>query len=215
MKPFAFVFEDARWLNKVLIGGLFQLLAMMLVGIPFLLGYLARMIRNVIAGEAVPLPEWDDLGEKFTEGLRLLGVGLVYVLPVFVLIGIAVIPMVILGGISHHVDSDFDPMGCVMGGVMCVLGPYILALTLWMPAAFLFAVVEQRFGAAFEFGRIWRFIIDNFLNYLLAIVVLFVARVAASIGVILFCIGIVFTTFWGMLVTFYAFAQTWRLAQQK
>src|SRR5437870_11706180 len=25
VKPFAFVFEDARWLNKVLIGGLFQL----------------------------------------------------------------------------------------------------------------------------------------------------------------------------------------------
>lgn len=215
MKPFAFVFEDARWLNKVLIGGLFQLLAFMLVGIPFLLGYLARMIRNVVAGDPVPLPEWDDLGDKFTEGLRLLGVGLVYVLPLFVLIGLCVIPAVIVGGLSHHMDSDFDPAGCMVAGMWCLIFPISLAYMFWMPAALLHAVVDESFGAAFDFGRIRRFIANNIGNYLLSIVILFVARVAASLGMILFCIGIVFTMFWGMLVTFYAFAQTWRLAQQK
>ncbi len=215
VKPFAFVFEDARWLNKVLIGGLFQLLAMMLIGIPFLLGYLAKMIRNVIAGDPLPLPEWDDLGEKFTEGLRLVGVGFVYILPLFVLIGIFVIPAAILGTISQHTNSDFDPAGCVVAGMWCLIFPISLAYMFWMPAAMLHAVVEQRFGAAFEFGRIKNFIVDNIGNYLLSIVILFVARVAASLGLILFCIGIVFTAFWGMLVTFYAFAQTWRLAQQK
>src|SRR5262249_38610379 len=65
VKPFAFVFEDARWINKVLIGGIFQLLAMLLVGIPFLLGYLAKLVRNVVADATLPLPEWDDLGEMF------------------------------------------------------------------------------------------------------------------------------------------------------
>src|SRR4051794_19603583 len=78
VKPFAFVFEDARWINKVLIGGIFQLLSALLVGIPFLLGYLAQLVRNVVANATLPLPEWDDLGEMFNEGLRLIGVAIVY-----------------------------------------------------------------------------------------------------------------------------------------
>src|SRR3954470_17699631 len=81
VKPFAFVFEDARWINKVLIGGIFQLLSALLVGIPFLLGYLAQLVRNVVANATLPLPEWDDLGEMFNEGLRLIGVAIVYFLP--------------------------------------------------------------------------------------------------------------------------------------
>ena len=52
----------------------------------------------------------------------------------------------------------------------------------------------------------------NLGNYLLAVVVMFVARFASGFGFVLFCIGIVFTIFWAMCVTFYAFAQTWKLA---
>ena len=77
--------EDPRWLPKILIGGLFYLLAFLLVGIFFILGYQARLARNVIAGMQHPLPEWDDLGDYFGEGLRLFGVILVWILPVAVL----------------------------------------------------------------------------------------------------------------------------------
>src|SRR6185369_381584 len=93
VKPFAFVFEDARWINKVLIGGIFQLLAMMLIGVPFLLGYLAKLVRNVIADVALPLPEWDDLGEMFNEGLRLVGVAILYALPFIMLICMVMLPV--------------------------------------------------------------------------------------------------------------------------
>src|SRR6185369_14629752 len=86
VKPFAFVFEDARWINKVLLGGVFQLLSFMLIGVPFLLGYLAKLVRNVVNGVTLPLPEWDDLGEMFGEGLRLIGVGLLYTMPFFILV---------------------------------------------------------------------------------------------------------------------------------
>ncbi|HVX31322.1 MAG TPA: DUF4013 domain-containing protein, partial [Nitrolancea sp.] len=106
MKPFAFVFEDARWINKVLIGGLFQLLAMVLVGIPFLLGYLAKLVRNVIAGVTLPLPEWDDLGEMFSEGLRLVGVGFVYTLPFIMIAMLILVPAIFVGAVSsHHNDN--------------------------------------------------------------------------------------------------------------
>ena len=85
LRPFVFLFDDPRWLNKTLMGGLFILLSLFLVGVPFVLGYLAKTIRNVVAGVVHPLPEWDELGEYFNEGLVLFGVSLIYTLPIAVL----------------------------------------------------------------------------------------------------------------------------------
>ena len=213
VKPFAFVFEDARWINKVLIGGIFQLLSMMLIGIPFLLGYLAKLVRNVVADATLPLPEWDELGEKFNEGLRLVGVALVYMLPFIMLICMVMVPAIVVSAAAgHHRGDDFDPSGGIIACIWCFAFPIGLAYALWLPAALTYVMVEQRFGAAFEFARIWKFISSNVANYLLAIVVMFVARFASGFGIVLFCIGIVFTVFWAMCVTFYAFAQTWKLA---
>ena len=69
-----------------------------------------------------------------------------------------------------------------------------------MPASLLYAAVERRFGAAFEFRRIWPFIKDNIGNYLLAIVVYLIARFLGGIGIFFFCIGVIFTGFWAFTV---------------
>jgi hypothetical protein len=209
-KPFTYVFDDARWLQKILIGGLFYLAGFLLVGWFFILGYMARVARNVIAGVAVPLPEWDDLGEFFNEGLRLFGVILVYVLPPIVLVVTIMIPAGILGGIDNE---PLQALGSGMAGCLsCLFVPVLCAMMLFMPASLLLAAVEQRFGAAFEFGRIWDFIRANIGNYLLAVVVYLIARFLGGFGIALLCIGVIFTGFWSFLITTHAFAQVYRLA---
>ena len=70
-RSFSFVTEDPEWVKKILIGGAFTLACALLVGVPFVLGYFSRTLRNVAAGEPRPMPEWDDLGGLFEEGLRL------------------------------------------------------------------------------------------------------------------------------------------------
>jgi len=80
----------------------------------------------------------------------------------------------------------------------------------FMPASLLFATVEQRFGAAFEFGRIWPFIKANIGNYMLAIVVYLIARFIAGLGIVLLCIGVIFTGFWSFLIMTHGFAQVYR-----
>ena len=80
---FTFVTEDPNWVTKVLVGGLMALLTTVLIGIPFLMGYWGRTLKNVAAGVRHPLPEWDDLGGLFGDGLRLFGVQLVYLLSEF------------------------------------------------------------------------------------------------------------------------------------
>lgn len=213
VKPFTFVFDDPEWLKKILIGGLFYLAAFVLIGIPFLGGYLARLIRNVIAGVERPLPEWDDLGEYFSEGLRLVGVGLCFMLPLLVVMGLMVIPLVLAGNSGSDAAQSFAGVGASC--VWCLVVPLSLVLAVFMPAVYLRVVVTQRFGAAFEFGEIWNFVRGNFTNYVLALLVYMVANFASQLGVIALCIGIIFTAFWSVVVTGYAFAQTYRLSPIK
>src|SRR5437667_3823806 len=101
-RPFAFVFEDPNWLPKVLIGGLFVLASFVLIGVFFLFGYIARLVRNVIAGVQYPLPEWDNLGEYFGEGLMLFCVTLIYSAPVVVLAVIIMVPAAIMGAAAPN-----------------------------------------------------------------------------------------------------------------
>ena len=197
-------------MQKVLLGGLFMLASVFIIGAFFLYGYLARLVRNVIAGVANPLPEWDDLGEYFSEGLRLFCVALVYTLPLIVLIMVFMIPSIIAQSADN--DSLRDIGGGMAACIWCLIFPLSLAMSLWLPGAMMFAVVERRFGAAFEFGQIAGFIKANIGNYLLAFVVWLVVRMVVPFGMILLCVGIVFTSFWSLVVAAYAFATVWRLA---
>ena len=212
-KPFTFTFEDPRWVQKVLLGGLFMLASIFIVGAFFLYGYLARLARNVIAGATHPLPEWDDLGEFFSEGLRLFCVALVYTLPLIAVAMVVIVPSIIAQ------TADSDVMRNIGGGmvacVWCLIFPLGLAMALWLPAALLFAAVERRFGAAFEFAQIFAFIKGNVGNYLLAFVVWLVVRMIVPFGFILLCVGVFFTGFWSLVVATYAFATSWRLAPNR
>ena len=211
-KPFTYVFEDPEWLQKILIGGLFYLAGFLIVGWFFIFGYVAKLARNVIAGLERPLPDWENLGDYFNEGLRLFGVAVVYIVPlVFLAIGM-MFPAMIADAID---DEGVRRMGGLMAGCMsCVFVPLTFAMIFFLPASMLFAAVERRFGAAFEFRRIWPFIKQNIGNYVLAIVVYLVARTIGGVGVFLLCIGVIFTGFWSFLITAHGFAQVYRLATQ-
>lgn len=219
-RPFAFVFEDPRWVTKILIGGLFQIAAIFVIGIFFVLGYCAQVARNVIAGLAAPLPEWEDLGGYFAEGLRLAGVVFVYTIPFIAIFVTMFVPAILMtagaGAMHRDVEGIANALG---GGVMtcawCLAIPLGLALAFWLPGALLFAVVDRRFGAAFEFGRIWAFIRGNLANYLIAFVIYLIVRFAAGFGLLLFCVGVFFTAFWAFLVATYAFAEAYRLSSTR
>lgn len=212
-KPFTYVFDDPRWAQKILIGGLFYLAAMLLVGIPFILGYVARVARNVVAGAQTPLPEWDDIGSFFGEGLRLFAVAAVFIIPFIAIAVMVMVPAGILGSFENEGIAALG--GGLAGCLACFMLPLSLAVMIFMPASLLFAAVEQRFSAAFEMERIWSFIKANVGNYLLAVVIYVIARFIAGTGVIMLCIGVIFTGFWSFLITTHAFAQVYRVSSVK
>lgn len=208
-KPFSYVFDDPRWLQKIGIGGLFYLAGFVIIGWFFVGGYAARVARNVVAGDPRPLPEWEDLGGFFSEGVRVVGVMLLYTIPMIAATLFFVFPAMILDGTDNEGLKAVS--GLALGCLSCLLVPLWVALMLFAPASVLFAAVEQRFGAAFEFGRLWAFIRTNIGNYLLAILILVIARFVAGAGIGVLCIGVIFTGFWSTLVVAHAFAQVYRL----
>jgi Protein of unknown function (DUF4013) len=190
-----------------------MLASVFIVGAFFVYGYLARLVRNVIAGVPHPLPEWDDLGEYFGEGLRLFCVVLVYTLPLIALVIVFIVPSIVAQSVDNDVLRNIT--GAMAAFVWCLIFPLSLAMAIWLPGALVFSVVERRFGAAFEFAQIAAFLKANVGNYLLAFVIWLVVRMIVPFGLILLCVGIVFTSFWSMVVAGYAFAQVWRLAPSR
>ena len=212
-RPFTFTFEDPRWVNKVLVGGLFVLLGFLIVGWFFIGGYIARMVRNIVAGVQHPMPEWDDLGEFFTEGLKLAGVVVVYIAPIMIIAFAMGIPAAIMSDIDHEGMQNIG--GGILGCAWCLMVPLSLAVTFFLPASLLMVAMKQDFSAAFRFGEIWAFIRANIGNYLLAVVVYFIARFLGGFGIALLCIGVIFTGFWSFLITTHSFAQVYRLAPRR
>ena len=97
-----FFFEDPNWVQKILIGSLFTLLSFFFVGGIFVAGYAARLVRRAARGEPYPLPEWDDLGGMFVEGLSVVGAYLIHIVPAVAAFGM------LLRNSQHRGDAGYD-----------------------------------------------------------------------------------------------------------
>ena len=73
---FTFIFEDDKWLSKVLIGIGFALIWMLIIPMLISLGYLIEITEKVIRKEK-GLPEWNNWGPKISKSLAALGLWLV------------------------------------------------------------------------------------------------------------------------------------------
>jgi hypothetical protein len=214
VKPLTYVFDDPQWIQKMLLGALFSLASIILIGIFIVYGYMARLVRQVIEGVERPLPDWNNVGDYIGEGVKLFIATLLYGAPVFILI-VLTIPFSIISDASNLDDAARFAGGAMSAGLGCLIGPLALMMAIWVPAALLRAMATGEFSAAFDFAAIAAFLKNNAINYLLAYVVWILARFVAGFGLLLCCVGVFVTAFWSMCVGAYAFAQTWRLASVK
>jgi len=216
---YTFLTEDPEWIVKVLIGGLFALLSSVLVGLPFVLGYVGRTMRRVAAGDERPLPAWDDLGGIFNDGLRLFGVQMVYSLGfgavlagVGCVLGAGVFGLGAAAGQGRGVEdvtAVVAPLGFVaFYGLVLVVA---LALAVYLPAALARTAMRASFAEGFNWGANVAFIRANVGNYALSVVAYLVAGFVAQFGIILCFVGLFPAAFWSYLVAAHGLGQTVRL----
>jgi hypothetical protein len=216
---FQFVTDDPDWIKKVLIGGAFMLASMFIVGIFFVSGYWARFLKQVAAGQATPLPEWEDLGGIFGDGLKIVGVYFVHLLGVVSVVAAlgcaAGLITAGVAGIAPGSDEAGSAAAAVGGlgfaafyGLFLILG---LALGVYMPAVFVRVALRDSFAEGFAWRENAAFIRQNLGNYALSLVLGLLTNFISQFGIVLCCVGIFPLAFWGYLVVGYALGETVRL----
>ncbi len=185
----SFPFKDARWQNKMLIGGLLALTGFVLLPLMlFLNGYGLRILRHTIREGQPTLPEWDNWGDLFLDGLRAVVVFFVYLLPVWMLLcavfSCLFLPLLVVPT-TFAFPSEAEAQGTAsVLGMLFFFGGQIMAPVLFalaaLPALFLgyFAMVAVTrmvalgtLNAAFDFGAVWRLGVSGFNHFFLALVV--------------------------------------------
>lgn len=207
-RSFQYMFKDKDWLVKIIIGAVFVLLSAIVVGIPFVLGYVLEVVRNVIAGRDEPLPAWDNLGDKFVQGLLALIVILIVAIPIYIF---ACIQGVFSAMVSNSNSNAVITIGGLIAALMSLLEfLYGLVLAVFVPALLLRFAITRKIGDTLKWAPVWRIIKANLGQYILIVVLVYVVQLVAGFGVIACVIGVFLTYFWAMLVQAHLYGQYYR-----
>lgn len=158
---------------KLLIGGVLQIIPIISF---FSLGYMLECYVNG-ASKREEMPEWTDWGSKFVNGLLIAIISFIYVLIPMLLFGSSFSAMLINPG--HHI-----------GGGSLILAIIIFILfTFALPMALANFAVKRNFGAAFEFGYIFKLIASSLGSYIGAYLLYIVAAIICAIIAMIPIIG--------------------------
>jgi hypothetical protein len=180
-----FPFDDPGWQSKALIGGLLALVAVILP-LPFIFlmlplsGYGIRTMRRTIRGEPPALPEWDNWGELFVDGLNVWIVGFAYELPIIILMCCAFGAQFATFPLMTLVEDERFIGPAILGGLAgyaIFFGAIGVMTMVALPLGFLAEVAITRMVAtgslnsAFELGAVWRLARQGLKNYIVAYLV--------------------------------------------
>jgi hypothetical protein len=186
-KPFTYVFQDPSWPGKVLLGALFHLLAVVLIGAFVSAGYQKKLFLALIEDGQARLPEF-DVSRDLAEGLPVFGIVAVYWL-----------------------------VAAAAGWIPCLgllFGPLAgLATMVFLPASLTRYYVTGRFSAAFELEPVLAYVKQNLPNLLLYALMGMLVGVLSVVGVLACLVGFFVVSFWGSLVTTRALAEVYRCSQ--
>jgi hypothetical protein len=206
-KAFSFFFEDPEWFKKMLIGGVFNLLGLVVVGTIINAGYYIRVMRNVRDGLEEILPDWEEIGGFLSDGLAPWGITLIYSLP-------STLPSIVANVLSTFGSAIKEDVGTAFSGLslccscLSLLGYLVTALA---PAALVNFARDESFGAAFRFGELFKIIQKYPGPYVLTILVTIALHILGGFGVIACCVGALATYFWSSCASYHLYGQLCRV----
>lgn len=179
-RSFGFAFKDPRWIPKLAVAVL--LLLVPVLGWILLLGYGLRIIRAVVAQTDVPLPEWNDWTELFTNGLRALAVMVVW----------SFLPTVVF--LLPRFAFDTEAAAWLVPALGVALNLVVGVVT---AAAVARVAMTRSFVAGIEGGPVIRLVGRGFGDYVLVFLVLLLLAVSLA------CVGgaVVIAVWVGALAT--------------
>jgi Protein of unknown function (DUF4013) len=201
--------QDPAYVRKLLIGSLVLLAGMLLLPLPLLIGYYFRVLRRTALGDPRPLPEWDDWGGLFLDGLRVLALVLPHQLGFLLSVGIPFgVVMLSAGALGDQGGALFMLLilPLLLLAVVAALG-----FAAYVQVAQMRLAVTQDLAAAFEPGANVAFLRRNIGSLLMAFAVLLATNFVAQFGVLLCCVGVLPATLWSQIAFHHALGQVARL----
>jgi hypothetical protein len=202
-KAFTYIFDDPRWLEKLVIPLLVTLIPV--IGWMVAAGYLLRVTRNVAEHQVEPLPEL-EFGADLGRGFNLFVASLVYVL-------VSTLLFLPLALTENGSDIPFFAIAlAIFGGLLILL--YALFMMIIMPVVKANLAVKGRLGAAFDFKEIFRMIGNNFTAWLIVIGGTILCNgIIAPLGGILLIVGAIITGFYAQLIIAHLTGQAYAHSQ--
>lgn len=216
----AFPFHQPRGLQKLIIGAALILLGIFIPILPtlFVLGYQSALARRAIRTGELVMPEWTDWSTLLVDGLKVFGVGLIYVLPAIAVIMVGYAGM-LSTSVMMAVMEDAGPNEVLrwmwvpllgsLGGIGLFGVGMLLALLAgaFAPVALVRMIATDSFAAAFRMREVWAILRADLGGFVLAYVLILGVSLASSLAaqvlfftVVLLCLAPLATVFYGMYV---------------
>lgn len=158
-------FTDVK---KLLIGTVIEVIPLVdIIGI----GYKLECART----PGKPLPEWDDWGKYFVDGLKGLGVSIIYLLPALLVLGLTILTSIgaIISAMAAGMNQAAFMMvlgsmgiGGIIAGILGLIAAYLI------PLAYVTLAIENDFAAALSVKKIMKkcFTGEYFIAWLIMII---------------------------------------------
>lgn len=185
---FSYPFRQPGWEGKLSILAGLYLAGYILPAIPWVTaaGYSGELIRRAAIGDAEPeLPDWQDWGRYFVEGVRLCGAALVAALPLILVFSCGFAPyfMTMFGMITvDAAGGDSGIMAPFMFGSSMILFASIfcgfllsLGIGIPLPAVLTHVVVKRSFSALFQVKDWWSIFRANIGGFMIAFILIWTA----------------------------------------
>lgn len=166
-RAFTFVTDDPDWITKLGIMVLIAVISPFLLGLPYLLivGYSIQVATNVRKGVDNVLPEWNDWGQLFMDGLYVALARFVYTLPIWIIMCLYIAFSGVLGGVMSGGGASEDAIGAMLGGgfflIFCLIFLFAIALIFINPGIVIQYIRTGEAGSMFSVGQVLGLVRDN------------------------------------------------------
>jgi len=217
-KAFGFVFEDGRWVTKLLIAAgillagtvLSFLIVPGILAVALLGGYMLEIARRVMNGTSPILPEWEKWEALIVDGLKVLVILLVFFLP-SIIIGLC---LGVPSGFMTDSQGNWHGFGVFLNSVSgCLSFLWSIVVALLVPAAIGKFAADGQLSSAFRFGDVIALVRKNLGTYVVVAVLSWAIVVVASmVGGLLCGIGLFVTMPFAYMVIGHLYGQAYRQA---